>query len=333
MQYASRREARAAEAALAAIQVGSEVAVIPATSHEIVAVEPAIIAAPVAEQLVSEAAAIPAPPASLSVSIESHPVVPPRARAPRAAAARPVVRAAASTSSSSQHRKNPLSVLATMAVVGGLFAVAGLPAYAVSTTDPVTQAAPAVAGVAQSVAVTSNITSETPIRDLFTATTPEDLAESNADAVRAAANEAYLASGARELGDDYPWPFELTDDQGGGLSPLNYYYRECVDFVAWRLNRDAGSYSAPFKYVWSNLTPNGGDGSQWMSNWLALGRTVSNTPIAGSVAYTGANHVAYVKSANADGTVTLEEYNWIPGAYSTRTIPASSVVAFLYPPG
>ena len=309
MQYASRREARAAEAALAASREASELHTVSVT-------------------LDSQALA-PAPRAESPKPQPELPWVARRVATP--APSRPAARVAASTSKS---RKNPLSVLATMAVVGGLFAVAGLPAYAMSTPDVAAPTAAATAaGASQSIAVTSTVASDTPIRDQFMATTPEALAESHADAARAAANEAYLASGARELGDDYPWPFELTDDEGGGLSPLNYYYRECVDFVAWRLNRDAGSYSAPFKYVWSNLTPNGGDGSQWMSNWLALGRTVSNTPIAGAVAYTGGNHVAYVKSANADGTVTLEEYNWVPGAYSTRTIPASSVVAFLYPPG
>lgn len=311
MQYASRREARAAEAARSAAQVGSELELSPA-------------------------AAIVAPAASVSVSVESHTVSAPWAQRPAAkSASRPVARAAASAAPARKTRKNPVSVLATMAVVGGLFAVAGLPAYAVTDTDSAslaTTAAPKTVE-SQSISVLSDVAAASPIRDVFSATTPEALAQSNADAIRAAQNAAYLASGAREAGDDYPWPFELTDDQGGGLSPLNYYYRECVDFVAWRLNRDAGSYSAPFKYVWSNLTPYGGNGGQWLSNWQALGRTVSNVPIAGAVAYTGGNHVAYVNSVNADGTVNLEEYNFIPGVYSKRTIPASSVVAFLYPPG
>lgn len=226
-------------------------------------------------------------------------------------------------------RKNPFSVLATMAVVGGMFAVAGLPAYAfqsIETTAAVTDAD------AQSLTVSSSVNALVPVRDGYRATTPDQLAEMSSNALRAAAQAEYLASGARELGDDYPWPYELTDDQGGGLSPLNYYYRECVDFVAWRLNRDAGYYSAPFKWVWSTLTPNGGNGGQWMYNWQAKGWPVSNTPVVGAVAYTGGNHIAYVKSVNADGTVTLEEYNWIPGKYGQRTIPASSVVAFLYPP-
>lgn len=227
-------------------------------------------------------------------------------------------------------RKNPLSVLVTMGVVGGMFAVAGLPAYAFQSPELAAQSKTNL--VSQTIAVSEDAAALAPVRDEFRATTPEQLAQANEDAIRAANDAAYLASGAREMGDDYPWPYELTDDQGGGLSPLNYYYRECVDFVAWRINRDQGYYAAPFKWVWSNLTPYGGNGGQWLYNWQSLGRTVSDVPIAGAVAYTGGNHVAYVKSVNGDGTVTLEEYNYVPGMYSQRTIPASSVAAFLYPP-
>jgi surface antigen len=60
---------------------------------------------------------------------------------------------------------------------------------------------------------------------------------------------------------------------------------------------------------------------------------VSDVPIAGAVAYTGGNHVAYVKEVLDGGFVLLEEYNYVPGAYSQRVIPSSSVVSFLYPPG
>lgn len=243
--------------------------------------------------------------------------------------ARPEV-AEVRASVAAQPKRNPLSVLVTMSVVGGMFAVAGLPAYAQQDAFVIADAAPVVA--AQSIEVDDDAVANVASRDGFLATTPEQLAQAHEDALRAAANAAYLASGARELGDDYPWPYELTDDQGGGLSPLNYYYRECVDFVAWRINRDQGYYSAPFKWVWSNLTPYGGNGGQWQYNWEVLGRTVSHVPIPGAVAYTGGNHVAYVKSVNADGTVTLEEYNYVPGMYSQRTIPASAVVSYLYPP-
>jgi surface antigen len=221
-----------------------------------------------------------------------------------------------------------------MAVVGGLFAVAGLPAYAMNER----QGADALAGSAGAKVATQNLVVDAstaalaPVRDGYSATSPEDFARMQRDALRAAQNAAYNASGARALGDDYPWAYELTVDQGGGLSPLNYFYRQCVDFVAWRLNRDAGSTQAPFKYVWSYLTPGGGDGSQWMYAWQQHGWPVSDVPIAGAVAYVGGNHVAYVKEVLDGGFVLLEEYNYVPESYSQRVIAASSVVAFLYPP-
>lgn len=230
-------------------------------------------------------------------------------------------------------RKNPASVLLTMAAVGGMLAVVGLPAYALS---PIATASSTTEADAQSIVVSSDSASLAVTRDGYHATTEADLAEMEKDALRAAQNAEYNASGARGMGDDYPWPYELMEGQGGGLSPLNYYYRECVDFVAWRLNRDAGSYSAPFKWVWSNLTPNGGNASQWEYNWEQHGWPVSDVPIKGSVAYTGGNHVAYVKSLNADGTITIEEYNYIHGLYGQRTLTPASIVAaggaFLYPP-
>jgi surface antigen len=230
-------------------------------------------------------------------------------------------------------RKNPLSVLLTMAAVGGMFAVVGLPAYALS---PIATSANKTEADPQSIVVSADATALAVTRDGYHATTEADLEEMDKDALRAAQNEAYNASGARAMGDDYPWPYELMEGQGGGLSPLNYYYRECVDFVAWRLNRDAGSYSAPFKWVWSNLTPFGGNGGQWEYNWEQHGWPVSDTPIKGAVAYTGGNHVAYVKSLNADGTITIEEYNYIHGMYGQRTMTPASIVAaggaFLYPP-
>lgn len=232
-------------------------------------------------------------------------------------------------------RRNPISALVTMVVVGGMFGLAALPAYA-SLTAGSGEAHGADAlktdASAQSLVVNSSVSALAPTRDGYSATTPEDLAEYNTDAIMAANCAAYVVSGARELGDDYPWACQLSDDQGGWLSPLNYVYRQCVDFVAWRINRDQGSYAAPFKWVWSNLTPYGGNGGQWLYNWEAMGRTVSNVPVPGAVAYTGGNHIAYVSKVFADGTVLLEEYNYVPDSYSQRVVPASSVVAFLYPP-
>ncbi|WP_153038918.1 CHAP domain-containing protein, partial [Rathayibacter tanaceti] len=137
----------------------------------------------------------------------------------------------------------------------------------------------------------------------------------------------------REEGDDYPWRDQLTDDQGGGLSPLRYYYRECVDFVAWRINRDQGSTGSPFRWTWGNMTPGGGSAYAWAGQWASHGWVTSSTPVPGAVAWFTGNHVAYVQAVNSDGTVSLEEYNWgNDHAYHKRTIPASQVALFLYPP-
>ena len=328
-QYLSRREMREAEARARGGAVAPQAPAVVAPTAAVAA--PAVAPAePFAMGHIPSAPFVSASPA-VPVSVEQprRPrAAPPVSRPPRSAAR--VEKAIARASRPRPDRKNPFSVLATMGVVGGLFAVAGLPAYALTGPDDTTAAVSDVG--AQSISVSAELAATVTVRDGYRATTPDQLAQQNKDALRAAANAAYLASGARELGDDYPWPYELTDDQGGGLSPLNYYYRECVDFVAWRLNRDAGYYAAPYKWVWSNLTPLGGNGGQWMYNWQARGWPVSKTPVAGAVAYTGGNHIAYVKAVNADGTVLLEEYNYIPGMYGQRTLPASSVVAFLYPP-
>lgn len=246
--------------------------------------------------------------------------------------------------------KNPVTFFTTILTVSGMFAVFALPAYATQLgTVGVPTTSLASAPVAeQSITVSSDAAHSLAVRDGFTATTPEELAQARRDAERAAEAAAraaqaaaraeflskYGQSGPRAPGDDYPWPYELINDYGGGLSPLRYFYRECVDFVAWRLNRDVGSTSAPFRYDWSNLTPGSGGASAWRSAWINTGRPTSNVPIVGAVAWFNANHVAYVNAVNADGTVSIEEYNYGGShAYSARTIPVSSVALFLYPPG
>lgn len=218
-----------------------------------------------------------------------------------------------------------------MVAIAGLFSVAALPAYSVATIDhPLT--ASAQPEPAQTLKVEEGIPTIL-TRDSFSATSEEQLIQARLGAARAANNAAYVASGAQELGDDYPWAYEIPEDQGGGLSPLNYYYRQCTDFVAWRLNRDAGSFQAPWRWVWSNLTPGGGNASQWRGAWESNGWTVSNEPVVGAVAWWADNHVAYVKEVLEGGFVIVEEYNWVPNSYSQRTLALSEVDAFLYPPG
>lgn len=139
--------------------------------------------------------------------------------------------------------------------------------------------------------------------------------------------------------DDYPWPTSNTNN----VSPLGYDYRQCVDFVAWRLNRDAGVVASPWKYTYSkNLRPavgGNGDAIGWKHDWELNGWAVNIQPVVGCVAWfsteVGAlGHVAYVQAVHSDGTVLLEQYNWgsAPIAYSTRTCDKSVVDSFLAVP-
>jgi hypothetical protein len=225
--------------------------------------------------------------------------------------------------------RRKLSSAGVMTVVVGLFASLTLPAFA-DQNGLVENAEPLDGQTLEITAATTD--ASTLIRDGYATTSAADLRRLYADAIRQQNLAAYLASGAREMGDDYPWPDQLTRPQGGGLSPLNYYYRECVDFVAWRMNRDAGTTSAPYAWVWSNLAQ--GSAFAWKREWERHGWTTSSVPVAGAVAwFPGGNHVAYVSGIMPDGSVALEEYNYATDhGYGQRIIPASGAY-YLYPPG
>ena len=240
-------------------------------------------------------------------------------------------RAAPGTKSDAKPLRQRLFGVGVMVAVGGLFAVLAIPAYADNNAATL-HAAAAVRTQKLAVANTAASAITTTARDGYTATSAADLKSLYAAAMRQQNIAAYLQSGAKAKGDDYPWFAELSRNQGGGLSPLGYYYRECVDFVAWRLNRDAGTTSAPFRWTWSQLTPNGGDGRQWKSAWLAHGWATGTTPVPGSVAWFGDNHVAYVNGILQNGQVLIEEYNWTPHAYDTRVINATDAYYLYAPP-
>jgi peptidoglycan DL-endopeptidase CwlO len=221
---------------------------------------------------------------------------------------------------SGRKRQNPLKVLFVLLVISGFVGGIALPAVASSANT--LQSGTATAKGSQSVKISASIETSKVSRDTVSATTEAELRTEQI-------NAQYLAdaSRVRQPGDDYPWR-----DAGYSLSPLGYNYRQCVDFVAWRLNRDQGVTSAPWKWVWSNLTPNGGNASQWEKAWIAHGWVTSATPIVGSVAWFVGNHVAYVHSISGDNVV-IEEYNGTSSrSYAMRTIPISSVGRFLYPP-
>jgi surface antigen len=228
-----------------------------------------------------------------------------------------------------QHR---IVAVATVLLVPGIFIATSIPASAFSTGEVDASASVSDADP-QSLIVDTALDGTAFSRDGFDATTTKELAAKKQAQLYAnqTSSSASASSGdyskvtPRAAGDDYPYR------SGGGLSPMGYVIRQCTDFVAWRLNRDSG-HTKDYKYVWSMMTPGGGSASQWASAWKANGWKTSHTPVKGAVAWFSGNHVAYVKSVDGD-KVNLEEYNWGGDAsYHTRTIDASEVALFLYPP-
>ncbi len=261
-----------------------------------------------------------------------------RAPARRAATPPPGARASGPVS----RRNGPMRVAATVLLVPALVGTVALPAYAFLPGGHLPGGAPTKfsLSVAEAQALeVSDLAAGAPVSsDTFAVTTREEIDAAEAEAERAAWEAELASRGTGEYaivaqqaeGDDYPWWYETPDDYGGGLSPLRYYYRECVDFVAWRLNRDAGVTGAPWKWDWGNLAS--GSAWMWADAWAAKGWPSSSEPVVGAVAWFPYNHVAYVQAVNGDGTVTIEEYNWNSDhSYHVRTIPVGEAL-YLYPP-
>ncbi|AWB94787.1 hypothetical protein DCE93_03205 [Agromyces badenianii] len=278
--------------------------------------------------------------AAPSAAIDAHAVDAHAVDAP-ADIAKAVARAPRTTT----RRNSPMRVFATVIVVPAIVGTVALPAYAFMPGGETFGASGAFSlskAEAQDVEV-SSLASGAPLsNDAYSVETKADieaarLDQESRDKAAWAANLASRGSGSYAVytvkaeGDDYPWWDQTPDDYGGGLSPLRYYFRECVDFVAWRLNRDAGVTSAPWRWDWGNLAS--GSAYAWADAWASRGWPTSSEPVVGAVAWFPYNHVAYVQSINSDGTVNIEEYNQNSDhSYHRRTIPAGDAL-YLYPPG
>lgn len=126
---------------------------------------------------------------------------------------------------------------------------------------------------------------------------------------------------AYNTGDDYPTSIyserygreiDLKNSEQDSLTdPWNFYNRECTSFVAWCLNTRNG---VAFTNQYGGVS-RWGHAYEWANIAKGLGYTVDMNPAVGSVFWqdaTGSNwtgHVAWVKSVNGDGTVTIEQYN------------------------
>jgi len=123
---------------------------------------------------------------------------------------------------------------------------------------------------------------------------------------------AIHASAAR--GDDYPRNLRNSyiDAQ---IDPWRFYNRECVSFVAWRLN---GVNKIPFSDAYGGTW--WGNAVNWASAARGIGLTVDHAPALGSVAWKARPmHVAWVSKVNRDGSINIEEYNYNPpGSYHQR---------------
>lgn len=113
---------------------------------------------------------------------------------------------------------------------------------------------------------------------------------------------------------NYEWSY---NGQTRNSTTGNYYYRNCTDYVAWKLT----SVGVAMAKV-SGL----GSGGVWDDNAPAKGLSVGTVPAAGSVGVDERyGHVVYVESVSGT-TLTVSEYNWgSTGSYGTRVGSASQL--------
>lgn len=129
------------------------------------------------------------------------------------------------------------------------------------------------------------------------------------------------------------------------MDPWSLYKRECVSFVAWRINQQMGwkeGQEYPFTPAKMGLALFG-NAAEWSGNLRSAGYTTDTNPTPGSIAWWDSNasnssiqtgsagHVGIVLSADtAAGTVTIEQYNADPWKYSVMTIPIAHVTGFIH---
>jgi surface antigen len=123
--------------------------------------------------------------------------------------------------------------------------------------------------------------------------------------------------------DDYPFPTSKINEASNpydpaSIDPWKFFNRECTSFVAWRINRDAGTVRSPYFFQNHMFGGHWGNAAHWTENARRLGYTVDNVPEVGAIVHFGSfeagakrsGHVSYVEQVNPDRTVNLSEYCW-----------------------
>lgn len=108
---------------------------------------------------------------------------------------------------------------------------------------------------------------------------------------------------------NYEWSYN-----GSSMNPsTGYYYRNCTDYAAWKLQSLGVS---------SSKTSGLGNAGTWDNNAAKKGLAVGTSPFAGAIAVSESGtygHVAYVEAVSGS-QITISEYNGnYDGVYGTRT--------------
>lgn len=156
-------------------------------------------------------------------------------------------------------------------------------------------------------------------------------------------------------------PVNYTSDAAYNSYNTNYTSYEAPAYNATETySAPAASYSAPsyqtsapsyysganlytagqctyyaFSRAGGNIGSTWGNANNWANAAAAAGRTVNNTPAAGSIMQSSAGaygHVAYVEGVNSDGSVRVSEmnYGYGPGVVTSRTISAGQAGGYNY---
>lgn len=148
---------------------------------------------------------------------------------------------------------------------------------------------------------------------------------------QAAANARFTRNtppgGGSVCGGGYPgvWCNAPMDSM---LDTWGMYNRQCVSYTAFKVWQ-----SGRYMPAWGLLGK--GNAKQWDDNALAAGMSVDGNPRVGDVAVSNSGyygHVMYVESVNANGTITISQYNadWT-GRYSTATISPAGLNFIHFP--
>ena len=123
-----------------------------------------------------------------------------------------------------------------------------------------------------------------------------------------------------------PATYTWTDARGNGFSPYGYAYRNCTDYVAWKLSTANGF--GDYRGL--------GNAVSWASAARERGYKVNHVPAPGAVAWWGAEkfggfgHVAWVVSADL-GSVNIAEYNHDgTGKFDLRRIAPAAADAYIH---